>query len=101
MARLNGRGNGKPAQDAATGRFLPGNGGGPGRPRKEVERAYLTELRRLVPLAEWGKVVRRALKDAKRGDPSARAWLSKHLVGDDPLGLIELLDRVAELEAKG
>jgi hypothetical protein len=94
---LDGLKNGK---DAKTGRFVKGHPGGPGRPRKEVERAYLDELRRLVPLSEWGKVVARALEDAKKGDARARDWLSKYLVGDDPLLMLEVLDRLAELEGR-
>lgn len=82
------------------GKFRPGNPGGPGRPKKVVERQYLDRLRRVVIIPEWEAVVRRALEDAKNGDSAARTWLSKHLVGDDPAGLLDALDRLAELEAK-
>lgn len=101
--RLIGGGNGKtrPSQDPRTGRFLPGGGGGPGRPRKEVERQYLDRLRKVVTLPEWEKVVLKALEDAQAGDSAARTWLSKYLVGDDPLGLLDVIDRLAELEQRG
>jgi hypothetical protein len=84
---------------AAGGRFAVGNPGGPGRPKRETERQYLDALRRGVPMEEWEKVVARALADAKRGDAKAREWLSKYLVGDDPLVMLDVLDRLEELES--
>jgi hypothetical protein len=50
-------------------------------------------------MEEWEKVVARALADAKRGDAKAREWLSKYLVGDDPLVMLDVLDRLEELES--
>lgn len=85
----------------SNGRFAPGNPGGPGRPRREFERQYLAALRDCVPLSEWRKVVAKALKQAKQGNARARDWLGKYLVGDDPLGLLDVLDRLAELEERG
>jgi hypothetical protein len=43
--------------------------------------------------------VRRAVQDAINGDAQARAWLSKHLVGDDPIGFAELVEEVRRLAA--
>jgi hypothetical protein len=53
-----------------------------------------------VPLKDWREIVKRAVEDAKAGDAKARNWLSKHLCGNDPLGLIELVEELqATLEA--
>jgi hypothetical protein len=80
-------------------RFQPGNPGGPGRPKREVERRYLTCLVGAVPLREWRAVIQKALEQAKDGDGVARAWLSKHLLGDNPLAMLEVVEELrAELE---
>ncbi len=63
------------------GRFAKGNSGGPGRPRRETERAYLTALAAVCTPAEWGEIVGRAVADAKEGDPKAREWLAVYLLG--------------------
>jgi hypothetical protein len=82
---------------AENGQFAKGWAGGPGRPKKATETKYLKALVGQVPLKEWRLVVKRALHDAKGGDAAARAWLSKHLVGDDPLTFAALLEDVADL----
>lgn len=79
------------------GRFAAGNPGGPGRPRRAVEREYLAVLGEAVPLDAWRDVVARALADAQAGDAAARNWLSKYLLGE---GAGSLLD-VAAGEAGG
>jgi hypothetical protein len=72
---------------------------GPGRPRRETERKYLRSLTAVVKLTDWREIVKRAVEDAKAGDSQARNWLSKHLCGDDPLALAELVEGLqAELE---
>ena len=63
------------------GRFLRGNGGGPGRPPLMIEADYLTALTDAVLLDDWVKIVERAVADAKDGDNKARSWLSKYLLG--------------------
>jgi hypothetical protein len=63
------------------GRFAAGNPGGPGRPRRTIEREYLAALGEAVSLADWRDVVARALADAKNGDGKARDWLAKYLLG--------------------
>jgi hypothetical protein len=79
---------------------MSGNPGGPGRPRRVTERRYLRAAVGAVPLREWREIVKRAVADAKAGDAKARSWLSKHLCGDDPLTLIELVEEMqAALEA--
>jgi hypothetical protein len=87
------------ARSANRGSFKPGHPGGPGRPRRETERKYLSALTAAVTLPDWREIVKRAVADAKAGDAQARNWLSKHLCGDDPLALAELVEEMqAELE---
>jgi len=68
----------------AGGRFAAGNPGGPGRPPRLVEDSYLLALSDAVTLDDWASIVARAVADAKKGDASARAWLSKHLLPPAP-----------------
>lgn len=92
------------------GRFANGNPGGPGRPRRAIEREYLATLGDAVSLDDWREVVERAVADAKSGDAKARDWLTRYLVGNDPPALLELAakehrglaadDEVAELSAE-
>jgi hypothetical protein len=49
-----------------------------------------------VPVDDWVKVVTKALEQAKEGDSKARDWLSKLLVGSDPLPLAQLVDELQE-----
>ena len=92
---------GKMAVRQAKGKFAKGHCGGPGRPPRAVEEQYLIELRRLVPLPAWGKVVTRALADAINGNAAAREWLSKYVLPSDPVAFGELAARLAELEREG
>ena len=62
------------------GRFAPGNPGGPGRPRRKVERDYLGRMSDAVSLDDWQRITERAVQDALDGDGAARAWLSRHLL---------------------
>ncbi len=80
-----------------SGKFADGNLGGPGRPRRAIEREYLATLGEAVTLNDWREVVARAVTDAKAGDAPARAWLAKYLVGDKPSALLDL----AAAEADG
>ena len=75
------------------GRFAVGNSGGPGRPRRAIEREYLRAVSDAVPLEAWTAIVERAVSDAKDGDDKARNWLAKYVIGDAPIGLTELLAR--------
>ena len=72
------------------GKFAPGNPGGPGRPRRAVERDYLQTLSDVVKPEDWRRVVTQALQDAQSGDPRAREWLSRYLMGPEPAKLIDL-----------
>ena len=62
------------------GRFAAGNGGGPGRPKRQAEEDYLQTLSERVPLALWAEIVDKAASDAAAGDSKARDWLSKYLM---------------------
>lgn len=72
------------------GRFAPGNPGGPGRPRRAVEREFLAIISEACPPAAWREVVERAVADAKAGDAKARDWLTRYLIGEHPPTLLEL-----------
>jgi len=63
------------------GRFVPGNGGGPGRPSKSRETRYLDVLLNTVSFEDWKEIVSKANEQAKRGDAVARKWLSDYLIG--------------------
>jgi hypothetical protein len=72
------------------GRFTVGNAGGPGRPRRAVERDYLRALNAAVSLHDWREIVEAAVARAKEGDAKAREWLARYLLGATPPSLIDL-----------
>lgn len=72
----------------ASGQFVKGHSGGPGRPRKPIEEKYLRKLSTAVTLRDWADIIERAIYDAKRGDTAARKWLSDYLMGT-PMQRIE------------
>jgi hypothetical protein len=45
-------------------------------------------------LREWRVICARAVADAKDGNAAARDWLSRHLLGDQPLALVGLIDEI-------
>ena len=63
------------------GRFAKGHEGGPGRPKRITERAYLDIVIAVCTPDIWKDVVNKAVEDAKRGDVKAREWLSSYLIG--------------------
>jgi len=65
----------------ARGRFAPGNPGGPGRPPVATERTYLAALQVACSSERWERIVARAVDDAEAGDPKARDWLTRYLIG--------------------
>jgi hypothetical protein len=75
--------------------FQKGNPGGPGRPRGRTKHLMDAAIE-AVPVDDWVKVVTKALEQAKEGDAKAREWLSKLLVGSDPLPLAQLVDELQE-----
>jgi hypothetical protein len=83
------------------GRFAAGNPGGPGRPRRAVEREYLAALSEAVTLDDWQEIVKTAVTAAKQGDGKARDWLCRYLLGEKPLTLTDLAaDEASELGAE-
>jgi hypothetical protein len=63
------------------GKFAPGNKGGPGRPPKPKEEKFYRTTLSAVTLSDWREIVKKAVEQAKRGNPSARKWLSDYLIG--------------------
>ena len=61
------------------GQFIKGHPGGPGRPPKEREQKYYEYAMNTVTYKEWQDIIKKAVSDAKRGDSSARKWLSDYL----------------------
>lgn len=73
------------------GTFAPGNPGGPGRPRRAVEREYLAALLDVIPLDVWKEIVSKAVDSAKLGDAKARDWIARFVLGTEtPLKPSEL-----------
>jgi hypothetical protein len=78
------------------GRFVKGTDGGPGRPKKARKERYYAITMTACSFEDWKAIVERAIKDAQKGDASARKWLSDYLVGvpETPLaGGVEILVR--------
>jgi hypothetical protein len=75
-------------------RFAKGKPGGPGRPKRETERKYLNTMVGAVSLEDWAAITQRAVADAKVGDAQARSWLSKYLLGDEPIVLADTLEEL-------
>lgn len=75
------------------GTFAEGNPGGPGRPRRAVEREYLAALSDALLLDDWREIVGKAIEDAKDGDAKAREWVSRYALGAAPISLHELAAR--------
>src|SRR5947209_6014280 len=84
MSKLNGKNR------DSTGRFRPGCAPGPGRPRRETEGTYLLAISEHVTLDVWSKIIARAVQDALKGVATARAWLTRYLVSDNPPSLMSL-----------
>ena len=85
---------------AANGQFLPGNAGGPGRPKRPPATPYDVALREVVTDYEWRSLILTTLEKAKKGDYRAREWLGKHLLAGGS-SKVRSNDRDAEVEATG
>lgn len=72
---------GKDDNRQSGGRFARGHDGGPGRPKKETEQAYMQATIKSVSLEDWQDIIRMAVALAKAGDHQARKWLSDNLMG--------------------
>ena len=66
---------------AERGRFAEGNPGGPGRPPRATETAYLEALTEIVTPERWRAICERAASDAEAGDAKAREWIAKYVIG--------------------
>src|SRR5262245_56168743 len=66
---------------AQDGRFLLGNPGGPGRPRRAIEADDLAALPAVVTVEAWPAIVAKAVEQARDGDAKARTWLGAYLAG--------------------
>src|SRR5262249_54456243 len=64
------------------GRFVVGNPGGPGRPRRATEAAYQQALSRVLSAADLEAIARRAVADARRGSARPRDRGSASLLGN-------------------
>jgi hypothetical protein len=78
------------------GRFASGTAGGPGRPRRQTEAAYLAVMLDEVTLETWREIVRAAVRDAKNGDHQARNWLARYLVGEPEAAALTPLEVIAQ-----
>jgi hypothetical protein len=67
------------------GRFSPGNSGGPGRPPRQTEAAYLRITTAACSLEEWREIVTKTVADAKTGNAKAREFLARFLLGAAPI----------------
>lgn len=66
------------------GKFITGNGGGPGRPPKEREERYLEIARSTVTFKQWAAIIKKAADQAERGNATARKFLADYLMGPPP-----------------
>jgi hypothetical protein len=63
------------------GKFVKGNGGGPGRPPKKKEERFMEVSISAVSLKDWRDIIKKAVEQAKRGDTQARKFLAEYLIG--------------------
>jgi hypothetical protein len=103
--RLNGDGASVPAPTPAPkpsegrdrrGRFTTGNLGGPGRPRRTIERQYLAALSEEVSLDAWREVVRYLMAEPR---PAALARIAAdEVMGRGPDD--DILDEAVKMDAE-
>ncbi len=70
-----------PQQRNQAGRFVPGNSGGPGRPKKPRDPAYMNLLQDVVGLENWRNIIEKTIQHALYGDKDARKFLADYLLG--------------------
>ena len=63
------------------GQFIKGNGGGPGRPKKEREERFYEITLEACTYDDWRAIVKKAVDQAKKGDQAARKFLADYLIG--------------------
>jgi hypothetical protein len=64
------------------GQFEKGNSGGPGRPKRPTEIAFMRTLVEECDLEKWRSIIASTIKAAEDGDPRARDFLAKYLLGE-------------------
>lgn len=77
----------------ARGRWMDGNPGGPGRPPRATEAAYMRATLAVCDTDAWRDIVARAVKDARAGNARARDWLTRYTLGPNPPGPMALAVR--------
>jgi len=68
----------------ANGRFVKGNGGGPGRPPKQREQRYYEIALNACTFKDWRIIWKKAIEQAKDGDKDARKFVADYLIGKPP-----------------
>ncbi len=63
------------------GRYLPGHSGGPGRPKKKRDPAYMTIVEEEVTHEDWRAIIRTLKEAALNGEPQAQKLLAAYLLG--------------------
>ena len=81
------------------GQFTKGNSGGPGRPPRNSEEAYLIKLNSTVTLDDWQAIVEKAKTQALDGDGKARDWLTKFLIPTPEITQKQLAESESKEEA--
>src|SRR5436305_374880 len=71
------------------GRFVSGNPGGPGRPRRQVEQEYHDVMINAVSPEDWHSIIQTAVVQALDGSHEARRFLADYILGK-PLQRTEL-----------
>lgn len=69
------------AERDENGKFIKGNGGGPGRPKKEREERFYEITLSTVGFEDWKAIIQKAVKQAKSGDSNARKFLADYIMG--------------------
>lgn len=82
--------------------FEKGQSGNPkGRPKRLIEEKFLKKISSSVTITEWREIIKKAVDQAKRGDPRARQWLSEYLVGKPIQGIdLDTTDSTLEVIVK-
>jgi hypothetical protein len=76
--------------------FQPGNRGGPGRPKRSVEEAYLDIGTEAVPPEKVRDILAKLADKAGKGDVRAAQVVIKFLYGDDAVLTRKLMAQLAE-----
>jgi len=77
---LSGLDRGQMAERDASGRFVKGHKGGPGRPKKKREERYYEIAVSAISFNQWKKIIQKAGEQAQDGDASARRFLADYLL---------------------